>query len=216
MHKKSVVVLISGSGSNLQAIIDASSESASFNVTGVVSNRADAFGLERAKRAGIPTAVIEHSGFSSRESFDMALIDQIDGWKPDLVVLAGFMRILTDGFVDHYNGRLINIHPSLLPKFKGLNTHARAIEAGEAEHGCTVHFVCPELDAGAPIVQAATQIAATDSIETLQQRVHTLEHKIYPLAVEWFCNNRLEQREGQAWLDNQCLPAGGHRLEAGI
>lgn len=216
MSKKSVVVLISGSGSNLQAIMDAASQSDQFQVAGVLSNRADAFGLVRAANAGIPTALIEHTDYTDREYFDAALIKQIDSWQADLVVLAGFMRILTDGFVEHYNGRLINIHPSLLPKFKGLNTHARALEAGEAEHGCTVHFVCPELDAGAPIVQAATAVRADDSVKSLQKRIHHLEHRIYPLAVEWFCAGRLTQHQGLALLDGQPLPPSGKRFGADL
>lgn len=216
MSKKSIVVLISGSGSNLQAIIDASVSSSNYRVTGVVSNRADAYGLVRATDASIPTALVEHRQFASRELFDCALMEQIDSWQPDLVVLAGFMRILTDAFVDHYNGRLINIHPSLLPKFKGLHTHARALEANELEHGCTVHFVCPELDAGAPIVQAATRIQASDDVATLQQRVHRLEHQIYPLAVEWFASERLVHKDGLAVLDGEPLPPGGKRIEAQI
>lgn len=211
---KSVVVLISGSGSNLQAIMDAAATSASYRVTGVLSNRADAYGLVRAADKSIPTAVIDHKQFADRDSFDAAMIEQIDGWQPDLVVLAGFMRILTEGFVAHYNGRLINIHPSLLPKFKGVNTHERAIAAGETEHGCTVHFVTPELDSGAAITQAATPIQADDTAQTLQQRIHTLEHLIYPLAVEWFATDRLEQRMDQAWLDGEPLSAGGKRIEA--
>lgn len=211
---KSVVVLISGSGSNLQAIMDAAATSGSYRVTGVLSNRADAYGLVRAANKSIPTAIIDHKQFADRESFDAAMIEQIDGWQPDLVVLAGFMRILTEGFVAHYNGRLINIHPSLLPKFKGVNTHERAIAAGEAEHGCTVHFVTPELDSGAAITQAATAIQADDTAQTLQQRIHKLEHLIYPLAVEWFATDRLEQRLDRAWLDGEPLSAGGKRIEA--
>jgi phosphoribosylglycinamide formyltransferase-1 len=216
MSKKSVVVLVSGSGSNLQAIMDAAAQSDGFQIAGVLSNRADAYGLVRAANAGIPTALIDHTLYANRETFDAALIEQIDAWQADLVVLAGFMRILTDGFVEHYNGRLVNIHPSLLPKFKGLNTHARALEAGEAEHGCTVHFVCPELDAGAPIVQAATTIRADDNVESLQQRIHHLEHCIYPLAVEWFVSERLTQRRGLAFLDGEQLPPGGKRFEADL
>lgn len=213
MSQKLIVVLISGSGSNLQAIIDAAAASGSYKIAGVLSNRADAYGLVRAANAAIPTAVVEHAQFADRESFDAALMHQIDSWKPDLVVLAGFMRILTEGFVQHYNGRLINIHPSLLPKYKGLNTHARAIEAGDSEHGCTVHFVCPELDAGAPIIQAATPVYSEDSIESLQQRIHELEHRIYPVAVEWFAAGRLQQQERFAILDGERLPPGGQRYE---
>lgn len=214
MKKPSVVVLISGSGSNLQAIIDAASNTGSYQIRGVISNRDDAFGLQRAQKANIETAVIKHQQFSDRQSFDQELSKQIDAWEADLVVLAGFMRILTDEFVNHYEGRMINIHPSLLPKFKGLHTHARALEAGEAEHGCTVHFVCAELDAGAPIIQAATAVRADDSEETLQQRIHLLEHQIYPIAVDWFCSGRLQERGGMAYLDAEPLGISGKRFEA--
>ncbi len=196
--------------------MDVAAHSDDFQIAGVLSNRADAFGLVRAANAGIPTAIVNHTLYIDRATFDTALIEQIDSWQADLVVLAGFMRILTDGFVEHYNGRLINIHPSLLPKFKGLNTHARALEAGDAEHGCTVHFVCPELDAGAPIVQAATSVRADDSVQSLQERIHHLEHRIYPLAVEWFTAGRLTQHQGLALLDGQPLPPGGKRFEASL
>ncbi len=155
---KNIVVLISGSGSNLQAIIDATANNQHCKVVGVLSNKESAFGLERAKKANIETAVIDNTSFESRLAFDHALIEQIDAWQADLVVLAGFMRILTDEFVQHFNGRLLNIHPSLLPKYKGTNTHQRALDAGDTEHGCTVHFVSEELDGGAAIIQAATRV----------------------------------------------------------
>lgn len=194
--------------------MDAAAQAGSYKICGVLSNRADAFGITRAQQAGIPTAVIQHQDYPDRQSFDEQLINQIDEWKADLVVLAGFMRILTEAFVRHYSGRLLNIHPSLLPKFKGLNTHQRAIDADESEHGCTVHFVSEELDAGAPIVQAATEIGSEDSVESLQQRIHKLEHKIYPLAVDWFCSGRLQQVGQQAVLDGTPLGLSGKRLEA--
>ena len=212
MPGKSVVILISGSGSNLQAIIDASKTDASINIVGVLSNRADAYGLQRATDAQIPTAVIDHTLYSDRLSFDQAMMAQIDSWNPDLVVLAGFMRILTSEFVSHYKGRLINIHPSLLPKFKGTQTHARALEAGEREHGCTVHFVTEELDAGAPIIQAATPIVATDTVESLVEKVHKLEHQIYPLAVSWICSERLKSRDDGIALDDELLGPSGFRF----
>lgn len=175
----------------------------------MLSNRADAFGLERARKAGIATAVIDHKEYRERSEFDRAMIEQIDQWGADLVVLAGFMRILTEEFVAHYAGRLINIHPSLLPKFKGLNTHQRALDAGEAEHGCTVHFVNDELDGGAPIIQAAIPIQADDTPASLQQRIHSLEHRIYPLAVSWFTSGRLKETTEGAELDGQLLGPGG-------
>lgn len=210
---KNVVVLISGSGSNLQAIMDAASIAGSYSICGVISNREDAYGLTRAAQAGIPTALVKHQDFPDRESFDAQLISHIDAWQADLVILAGFMRILTDKFVRHYSGRLINIHPSLLPKFKGLHTHQRALEANEAEHGCTVHFVSEELDAGAPILQAATAIIDGDTPDALQQRIHLLEHKIYPVAVDWFCSGRLQQINSLAVLDGVVLGESGKRLE---
>lgn len=211
---KSVVVLISGSGSNLQAIIDAASTSTHFKVRGVLSNKADAYGLERAKDADIETAWIDHKAFDSRESFDTAMMKQIDSWGADLVVLAGFMRILSSDFVRHYAGRLINIHPSLLPKYKGLNTHQRALDEGEAEHGCTVHFVNEELDGGAPIIHAATAILPNDTVHSLQQRIHTLEHQIYPIAVDWFTSDRLMASGTIAELDAKPLGPSGIRFNS--
>jgi len=211
---KSVVVLISGSGSNLQAIIDAASRSTHFKVRGVLSNKADAFGLVRAKDAAIETAWIDHKAFDSRESFDSAMMQQIDAWGADLIVLAGFMRILSSDFVRHYAGRLINIHPSLLPKYKGLNTHQRALDEGEFEHGCTVHFVNEELDGGAPIIHAATPILPNDTVHSLQQRVHTLEHQIYPIAVDWFTADRLTASGASAELDSKPLGPSGIRFNS--
>ncbi|MBS97154.1 MAG: phosphoribosylglycinamide formyltransferase [Oceanospirillaceae bacterium] len=212
MSDKRIVVLISGSGSNLQAIID---HLAQGNIPGrisaVISNKADAYGLTRATNAGIETRVLSHREFADREHFDTALQELIDSFEPDLVVLAGFMRILTPEFVRHYAGRLFNIHPSLLPKYKGLHTHQRAIDAGDREHGCTVHFVTEELDGGPLIVQAPVAIEPGDDADSLQQRVHSLEHRIYPLAVEWFCRGRLALCDGSVQLDGTALPASGFR-----
>ena len=208
-----VVVLLSGSGSNLQALIDSASAGDSpVRIRAVVSNRADAYGLQRAKAAGIDTAVLEHAGFAGREAFDAALMALIDGFSPDLVVLAGFMRILSGGFVRHYQGRLLNIHPSLLPKYKGLHTHRRALEAGDAEHGCSVHFVTEELDGGPLVVQAVVPVASDDTVESLAQRVHHQEHLIYPLAVRWFAEGRLRLGDQGALLDGLPLPASGHLI----
>ncbi|MCX5509027.1 phosphoribosylglycinamide formyltransferase [Pseudomonas sp. BJa3] len=210
-----VVVLLSGSGSNLQALIDSNSASDSpVRIRAVISNRADAYGLERAKAAGIDTAVLAHTGFDGREAFDTALMALIDGFAPDLVVLAGFMRILSGGFVRHYQGRLLNIHPSLLPKYKGLHTHQRALEAGDAEHGCSVHFVTEELDGGPLVVQAVVPVATDDTEQTLAQRVHLQEHQIYPLAVRWFAEGRLRLGEHGALLDGQPLAASGHLIRS--
>lgn len=188
-----IVVLISGHGSNLQALIDAErrGELGGGQIVAVFSNRADAFGLERARQAGIPTEALSHKDFPSREGFDAALMARIDTYQPDLVVLAGFMRILTPAFVQHYAGRLINIHPSLLPKYPGMHTHARALEAGDAEHGATVHFVTEGVDEGPVILQGHVPVRPDDTPETLQQRVHAIEHQIYPEAVRRLCTQRL-------------------------
>jgi phosphoribosylglycinamide formyltransferase-1 len=208
-----VVVLISGSGSNLQALIDSSADDGNpARIAAVISNRADAYGLLRAQHAGIATAVLDHKQFDGREAFDAALIQAIDAHQPELVVLAGFMRILTPGFVQHYAGRLLNIHPSLLPRHKGLHTHQRALEAGDAEHGCSVHFVTEELDGGPLVVQAVLPVAADDTADSLAQRVHRQEHQIYPLAVRWFAEGRLRLGAQGAMLDGQPLPASGHLI----
>ncbi|WP_264309934.1 phosphoribosylglycinamide formyltransferase [Pseudomonas putida] len=208
-----VVVLLSGSGSNLQALIDSCRRDDSpVRIRAVVSNRADAYGLQRAAAAGIDTAVLDHTGFDGREAFDAALMARIDGFAPDLVVLAGFMRILSGDFVRHYQGRLLNIHPSLLPKYKGLHTHRRALEAGDAEHGCSVHFVTEELDGGPLVVQAVVPVTSDDTAESLAHRVHHQEHQIYPLAVHWFAEGRLRLGEHGALLDGQPLAASGHLI----
>lgn len=204
-----VVVLISGSGSNLQALIDSLQADSPAQISAVISNRADAFGLQRAAKAGIATQVLDHKAYADREAFDAALIEAIDAYQADLVILAGFMRILTPGFVTHYTGRLLNIHPSLLPKYKGLHTHQRALEAGDAEHGCSVHFVTEELDGGPLVVQAVVPVMADDTPETLAERVHAAEHQIYPLAMHWFAQGRLQLNERGCQLDGQLLPASG-------
>ncbi|WP_342624568.1 phosphoribosylglycinamide formyltransferase [Pseudomonas alkylphenolica] len=208
-----VVVLLSGTGSNLQALIDSVRTGDSpVRIRAVISNRADAYGLQRARDAGIDTAVLDHKAFEGREAFDAALVELIDGYQPQLVVLAGFMRILSAGFVRHYQGRLLNIHPSLLPKYKGLHTHQRALEAGDKEHGCSVHFVTEELDGGPLVVQAVIPVELDDTPERLAQRVHRQEHQIYPLAVRWFAEGRLRLGEHGALLDGQPLAASGHLI----
>lgn len=184
MRRVATAVLISGNGSNLQALIDAAKNpSYPAQITLVISNNPEAFGLKRAEDAGIPTAVIEHGNFPTREAFDAMLDTALVSHHIELVCLAGFMRILSDGFVEKWHGRLLNIHPSLLPKYKGLDTHRRAIEAGDREHGATVHWVTPELDAGEIILQESLAIAPDDTPETLKQRVHALEHELYPEAL---------------------------------
>lgn len=208
-----VVVLLSGTGSNLQALIDSNDiKDSPAKIRAVISNRADAYGLQRAKDAGIDTRVLDHKAFEGREAFDAALIKVIDEFKPKLVVLAGFMRILSAEFVRHYQGRLLNIHPSLLPKYKGLHTHQRALEAGDGEHGCSVHFVTEELDGGPLVVQAVIPVESDDSPHSLAQRVHAQEHRIYPLAVRWFAEGRLSLDERGALLDGQLLAASGHLI----
>lgn len=208
-----VVVLLSGNGGNLQAMIDDFHGTPHpARIRAVISNRADAFGLQRAQAAGIETRVIEHSGYDDREAFDTALMALVDSFEPQLVVLAGFMRILTAGFVRHYHGRLFNIHPSLLPRHKGLNTHQRALEAGDEEHGCTVHFVTEELDGGPLVVQAVVSVQSDDTPSSLARRVHQQEHRIYPLAVRWFAEGRLRQGDQGVLLDSQLLGPTGHSL----
>jgi phosphoribosylglycinamide formyltransferase-1 len=181
-----VVILISGRGSNMQALLDAG-----LPVSAVISNRADAQGLQAAAARGIPTRVVEHRTFGSREAFDAALAAEIDRFEPRLVALAGFMRVLTPGFVARYRERLLNIHPSLLPAFPGLNTHERALAAGVKLHGCTVHFVTAELDHGPIVIQAAVRVRPDDSAAALAARVLRQEHVIYPKAAGWFLDNRL-------------------------
>jgi len=207
-----VVVLISGSGSNLQALIDSLGNDNPARICAVVSNRAEAFGLQRAHAAGIATDVVQHKDFANREAFDAALMEIIDTYQPQLVVLAGFMRILTPGFVRHYQGRLLNIHPSLLPKYKGLDTHRRALEAGDHEHGCSVHFVTEELDGGPVAIQAAFTVEPDEGVDSLTGRVHAAEHIIYPLAVRWFAEGRLRLAEQGAMLDETLLPPTGYLL----
>lgn len=210
-----VVVLISGSGSNLQALIDGvANGDLPIDIAAVISNRPDVLGLTRATNAGIPTAVLDHKGFASREAFDEALMRTIDAYAPELVVLAGFMRILTAEFTQHYRGRMLNIHPSLLPKFQGLHTHQRAIDAGESHHGVTVHFVTAELDGGPAIVQAVVPVLASDDASQLAKRVQRQEHVIYPLAVKWFAQGDLKMRDGKAELKGELLPACGYQIEA--
>lgn len=209
-----VVVLISGSGSNLQSIIDAAARAdLAIDIRAVISNKASAFGLERAQNAGIRTHVIDHRAFESREHFDDALMQKIDSYEPELVVLAGFMRILTPGFVRHYLGRLMNIHPSLLPKYQGLNTHQRALDAGDERHGATVHFVTEELDGGPNILQYSVPIEAGDNPESLAKRVLIQEHVMYPEAIRLFAEGRLTMTDNKTWLDQQCLPETGVRID---
>lgn len=190
--KLRLLVLISGSGSNLQAIIDACANGKLHaEVVAVISNRPGVRGLQRAEQAGINAELLDHKGFDSREDFDAALIERIDKHQPELVILAGFMRILTPAFVRHYAGRMLNIHPSLLPKYQGLNTHQRALDAGDAEHGVSVHYVTEELDGGPVVLQAAVPVLPGDDAASLAARVQIEEHKIYPAVIQWIAEGRL-------------------------
>ncbi len=205
-RKIRLVVLISGRGSNLQVILDqAVSGVLPIEVAAVISNQPGVQGLERARQAGVPALELDHQQFADRPAFDAALIELIDRYQPDLVALAGFMRILTPGFTDHYRGRLFNIHPSLLPKFRGLHTHERALDAGETEHGASIHFVTAELDGGPVIIQARVPVLPGDDPDTLAARVLEQEHRLYPLAIRWYAEGRLRLEGERAWLDGEPL-----------
>jgi len=198
---KKIVILISGRGSNMEALIAArDAGTLPVEIAAVISNRPEAEGLETAARASITTHFINHKAFAGREAFDVRLAECIDQFAPDLVVLAGFMRILSEGFVRHYEGRLINIHPSLLPSFPGLHTHQRALEEGVRIHGCTVHFVTPTLDHGPVIIQAAVPVLDSDDEASLAARVLRQEHLIYPQAVRWFVEGKLSLDNGRVRL----------------
>ncbi len=202
-----VVILISGRGTNLQAIADeVRAGRLPIDIRAVISNNPEAAGLKQAHAAGLHTEVVDHRAYATRAAFDHALIAAIDAHAPKLVVLAGFMRILGREFIEHYRGRLTNIHPSLLPKYPGLGTHARAIAAGETQHGASVHFVTPDVDAGPVILQAAVPVLPGDTPQTLAERVLQEEHRIYPLAIRWFAEGRLALRDGRALLDGKPCP----------
>jgi len=210
-----LVVLISGNGSNLQALIDHIANGVlPATIAAVISNNADAQGLGRAQQAGIPAKVIDHRNHPSRESFDAALMAGIYAYCPDAVILAGFMRILTPLFVRHFHGRLLNIHPSLLPKFTGLNTHARALAAGEREHGCSVHFVTGELDGGPVVAQSVVAVLPDDTPITLQTRVQAAEHALYPTVIGWLATGRLRLTETGVTLDDKPVGTCGIRYGA--
>lgn len=205
-EKASLVVLISGTGSNLQAIIDAiNNKQLDAEIKAVISNQASASGLDRAAKENITTHVIEHKSYPSREAFDQAMIQIIDAARADLVILAGFMRILSKPFIDHYQHRLINIHPSLLPKYKGLNTHQQVINNNDTVHGASVHYVSHELDSGPIVIQAEIPVLASDTAKTLAARVLIEEHKIYPVAIKLHTQNRISFDNDQLLYDNQVL-----------
>ena len=205
MSKLSVVVLISGGGTNLQALIDGAAADLPIDIKAVISNRPDVFGLERAAKANIETAVLDHKRYPDRESFDAALAELIDSYSPELLILAGFMRILTVPFVERYEGRMLNIHPSLLPKYQGLHTHQRALDAGDKEHGASIHYVTHELDGGPIIIQAKVPVLESDDEDTLAARVLEKEHVIYPLAVRWIAEGRLKLEQDEVVFDGQAL-----------
>ncbi len=202
-----IAVLVSGSGSNLQALMDAN---LSGEIVGVISNKPEAYALQRAKQAGIATAIIEHKQYPNRESFDAVMHQQLLDWDVDLVILAGFMRILSAQFVQSWQGKMVNIHPSLLPNYKGMHTHQRVLNTGDVLHGCTVHYVTAELDAGQALTQGVLKVSLHDTVETLSDRIHVLEHLIYPQAVEWICNNTIQH------LDNGEVLYKGQKLDKPI
>lgn len=208
-----VVVLISGNGSNLQALIDEQShDRLGGKIVAVISNEPDAYGLQRARDAGIDAVVLPHREYESRDAYDGALIKVVERHEPDLIVLAGFMRILTPRFVQRFLGRMLNIHPSLLPAYQGLNTHARALADGVTEHGCSVHFVTEELDGGPVALQAAVAVAEGETEASLKEKVHAREHLIYPIAVKWFLEGRLQLGTEGVTFDGLPLPPEGLRM----
>src|SRR5690554_3864936 len=210
---KRIVILISGSGTNMQAIVEACQAGrVAGEVVAVISNKDGVAGLDAAA-AGIAIAGLSHRDYPTREAYDADLQQLIDGYQPDLVVLAGFMRILTPAITRHYHGRMLNIHPSLLPKYKGVNTHQRALDAGDEEHGVSVHFVTEELEGGPVVLQARVPVFAGDTAADLQQRVHTQEHAIYPLVVNWFCTGRLRLTDQGAELDGELLGPAGYAAD---
>lgn len=202
-----VVVLISGSGSNLQALIDSATDGQPFSIRGVISNRPGVPGLQRAETAGIPTQVIDHTTFADRDSFDVALGDAIEAYQPQLVVLAGFMRILTSAFVNRFAGRMLNIHPSLLPAYQGLHTHRRALQDRVNEHGASVHFVTSELDGGPVIAQARVEVHSGDTESELAARVLQREHRLLPQVVSWFAQGTLRLHDDRVWFEDSPLQA---------
>ncbi|NBN76600.1 phosphoribosylglycinamide formyltransferase [Proteus sp. G2615] len=203
---KNIVVLISGNGSNLQAIIDACrANKITGNVVAVLSNKANAYGLERAKQADIPAYFVDPTQFNDSADYDKALIEKIDIYQPDIVVLAGFMRILSPAFVAHYQHKLLNIHPSLLPKYPGLHTHRQVLANKDPFHGVTVHFVTEELDGGPMIIQARIPVFPDDTEQSLQARIQIEEYRIYPLAIRWLAEDRLTMKNNQAYLDDIAL-----------
>lgn len=211
LEARRVLVLLSGNGSNLQALIDTTQtrEGLGGEIVAVISDKADAFGLERARQADIPALSLSAKDFTSREEFDLQLARLVEDQQPDLIVLAGFMRILSPAFVLKFHGRLLNIHPSLLPKYKGLHTHRRVLEAGDEEHGLSIHFVTEELDGGPLVIQAKVPVTMDDDEASLASKVQTKEHILYPIVVRWFLQGRLQLIADQPALDGKPLPKQG-------
>lgn len=211
---KKFIVLISGDGSNLQAIIDAQqSGKISGQICAVICNNAEAYGLVRAQKAGISSFVFSRKDYANNLAMDLAIAEKIEQLGAELIVLAGYMKILTPEFTQRFEGKILNIHPSLLPKYPGLNTYQRAIDAGESEHGMTIHFVNEQVDAGAVVLQAKVPIYPEDSVEEIMARVVEQEHRYYPLVVEWFCSGRLLAKNGKAYLDGNELAKTGYAEE---
>ncbi len=203
-----IVVLISGNGSNLQAIIDHLDQSdTSARIVRVISNRPNAYGLQRAQAAGIATDVIDHQAYAERAAFDQALADRLEALNPTIIVLAGFMRILSAAFVERFRGQLINIHPSLLPAYRGRDTHARVLAAGDQQHGCSVHYVTPDLDAGPVIAQAMLTVQPSEDAEQLANRVQALEHQLYPAVISWMTAGRVALHDDQVLFDRVVQPS---------
>lgn len=209
---KQVVVLLSGNGSNLQALLDQQDQS-SYQIIGVISNRPNAYGLERARQHRIAAIPLDHKVFSSREAFDRRLQEEVERFDPDLIVLAGYMRILSPDFVHRFSDRLINIHPSLLPSYRGLDTYRRVLEDHQPAHGTTVHYVTTELDSGAHIIQAELTVSPADNEESLRQRVQAMEHRIYPKAVDLIARGRITLKEHKVWFDNRPLNPEGYLVK---
>jgi len=211
---KTIVVLVSGEGSNLQAIMEACQQGKlKARIAAVFSNRSDAYGLQRAALAKLPARALNPRDFADRASFDDTLMQQIDAYTPDAVILAGYMRILSPPFVAHYAGKMLNIHPSLLPRYPGLHTHQQVLANGDIEHGTSVHFVTEQLDGGPVVLQAKVPVFAEDNEDDLIGRIKTQEHDIYPLAIGWLLEGRLTLRAGRAWLDGQPLPPPGYAAD---
>lgn len=207
-----IVVLISGYGSNLQAIIDACKQGLDVEIRAVISSCNDAYGLQRASKAQIPAVVVERKNFLSRQAFNQALLQQIEQFQPDIIVLAGFMIILEGEILHRYSGKILNIHPALLPKYPGLHTHKQVLQHKDLEHGVSIHFVDESLDGGPIICQAKCDVLPEDTVDSLQKKVQILEHQIYPLALDWLATKRLSLAEGKVKFDGETLPKSGKLL----